>query len=537
MKNAFLILVVAIAAFVAGGFLGGDIMGGDQGAPAYQSTTDGAGYQRMAIDSSDASDINEPVVNEGQSGNGEQANGGLLNRETGVTNIKAVAGSADGFAELIVNAGESIQAAVAAANPKTIIRVMPGTYEETVYIDKDDIRLIGVIESGERPILDGLGRMNDAILYSGNNIVIENFTITKYKGNAIMGQAGNNFEIRNNIIIDTGVYGIFPQLGQNGVVEHNVVSGIEDAAIYVGMSDNVHVAYNEVFDSVAGIEIENSRHAIVEYNNVYNNTGGILAFITPGLPIKTTYNVIIRHNFINSNNHPNFAAPGSLVSGIAPGTGIMVMAADEVVIEGNIIKDNKNVGILSVDHGTAAEITNITLDPEVEPNTDKLRILDNLMINNGYEAVDEIRGLMLTRLQNFDPDIFHIGPSVDSCILNRHRYRTSGADNFADCGFTHTRNITTLLMPPVQPRQFAADERGKAVYLGVCTGCHSYTGRLIGPPVQVLQALYLDNPKGLADYIADPIKKREDYPEMPPQRYLDEKTRFAVAEYMLALER
>ena len=103
-----------------------------------------------------------------------------------------------------------------------------------------------------------------------------------------MGQAGNNFEIRNNVIVDTGVYGIFPQLGQNGVVEHNVVSGIEDAAIYVGMSDNVHVAHNEVFDSVAGIEIENSRHAIVENNYVHNNTGGLLAFVTPGLPIKTT---------------------------------------------------------------------------------------------------------------------------------------------------------------------------------------------------------------------------------------------------------
>ena len=89
-----------------------------------------------------------------------------------------------------------------------------------------------------------------------NNIVIENLKIMHYKGNAIMGQAGNNFEIRNNLIVDTGVYGIFPQLGQNGIVEGNIISGIEDAAIYIGMSDNVHVTHNEVFDSVAGIEIE-----------------------------------------------------------------------------------------------------------------------------------------------------------------------------------------------------------------------------------------------------------------------------------------
>jgi hypothetical protein len=56
---------------------------------------------------------------------------------------------------------------------------------------------------------------------------------------------------------------------------------------------------------------------------------------------------------------------------------------------------------------------------------------------------------------------------------------------------------------------------------------------MIGPPVQVIQALYMDNPGALAAYIAEPVKKRDDYPEMPPQDYLDEATRLAVANYML----
>ena len=164
-----------------------------------------------------------------------------------------------------------------------------------------------------------------------------------------MGQAGNNFVIRNNWIIDTGVYGIFPQYGKNGIVEHNILSGIEDAAIYIGMCDNIDVKHNKVFENVAGIEIENSRHALVENNYAYNNTGGILAFITPGLPIKTTYDVIIRNNFVIDNNHENFGAPGSIVSGIPPGTGILVMAADDVIIENNIISGNNNAGIIITD--------------------------------------------------------------------------------------------------------------------------------------------------------------------------------------------
>jgi len=432
----------------------------------------------------------------------------------------------------VVNDGETIMGAVQAAKPGDTIQVMPGTYHETVYVDKDDIRIIGVIKEGKRATLDGKGVLNDAFLYSGNNFVVENFLITKYKGNGVMGQAGNNFEIRNNIIEDTGVYGIFPQLGKNGIVEYNVISGIEDAAIYVGMSDNIHVAYNDVFANVAGIEIENSRHAIVENNNVYNNTGGILAFITPGLPIKTTYDVIIRNNFIYNNNHKNFGAPGSMVGSIPAGTGILIMASDDVVIEDNIITGNKTTGILITDHANAP---GVTIDPESDPNPDGVKILNNLMYNNGYDTIDEVKALMLTEFKQGEPDIVRVGVTNDSCIINRHRYVTVGVNGWAECDFTNTNGIDTYLLDePVPPRVIDPSERGKVVYNGVCAGCHTYTGRMIGPPVQIIQALYMDNPQGVADFIANPTKKREDYPEMPPQNYLDEKTRLAVAKYMLA---
>ena len=88
-----------------------------------------------------------------------------------------------------VKDGESIQAAVAKAKAGDTIKVFPGTYHETVYVDKDDISLIGIVENGEWPHLDGEKILNDAILYSGNGFSVEWFKITKYKGNAIMGQS------------------------------------------------------------------------------------------------------------------------------------------------------------------------------------------------------------------------------------------------------------------------------------------------------------------------------------------------------------
>ena len=463
-------------------------------------------------------------------GGGFKAEGG----GAGVTQPEGVIRSVTGPAPtnvVVVKDGESIQAVIKTAPQGTIVRVMPGTYHETVYIDKDDIRIIGVIEGGRRAVLDGQKKLNDAILYSGNNFVAENLEIRNYKGNGIMGQAGNNFEIRNNVIADSGVYGIFPQLGKNGIVEHNVVSGIADAAIYIGMSDNILVAHNEVFDSVAGIEIENSRHAIVEHNYVHDNSGGLLAFVTPGLPIKTTVDVIFRNNFVVGNNHANFGAPGSTVSGIPAGTGILVMAADDVVIEGNVISGNKVSGVIITDH---AHASNVTADPESDPNSDRVKILDNVMLGNGYDTIKEAKVLMLGEgRMSKSLDIVRVGPSPGSCIVNRHQYVTVGVGEFAECGFTNTAATVNYLLPPVPPRVIEPGERGKVVYLGICSGCHVYNGRMIGPPVQVIQALYLQNAQGLADYIAQPQKKRDDYPEMPPQDYLDPETRLAVANYML----
>ncbi|MFV8818615.1 parallel beta-helix domain-containing protein [Haliea sp. E17] len=435
---------------------------------------------------------------------------------------------------ILVRDGESIQDAVNRAAPGAVIKVMPGTYRETVYIDKDNITLSGVIEQGNYPVLEGDGVRNDAILYSGNGTTIENFHITHYKGNGVMGQAGNNFIIRNNIVVDTGVYGIFPQLGQNGIVSHNVLSGIEDAAIYIGMSDNVDVVYNRVFESVAGIEIENSRSALVEANYVYNNTGGILAFVTPGLPIKTCGDVLIRNNFVIDNNHENFAVPGSIVANVPAGTGMLVMACDDVVIEGNIVTGNNSAGIIFTDFTLA---TNIPNDPGSEPNPNRPKLLDNLMRDNGLDPAPVVRAYLATQLESRGPDIVDTVGMDDGCILHPARYRTIGLEKYGECAFDTTAKVATYTLPqPVPPRGLENVDIGKLTYYGICAGCHAYSVRLIGPPTQIIQALYMDNPQGIAAYARQPVKKREDYPEMPPQQHLDGETLLAAARYMLSLK-
>jgi parallel beta-helix repeat protein len=441
-------------------------------------------------------------------------------------------------ADIAVKDGESIQDAVNKAVSGDVVLIYPGTYKESVYVDKDHITLRGVVEDGKWPVMEGEGKRNDAILYSGNNFTVEWLTITHYKGNAIMGQSGNNFVIRYNRVIDTGVYGIFPQFGKNGLIEYNVLSGIEDAAIYVGMCDNIDVRHNEVFDNVAGIEIENTRHALVENNYAHDNTAGLLVFITPGLPIKTTYDVILRNNFVVNNNTENFGAPGSIVSKVPRGVGIVVMAADDVIVEGNIISGNKTAGMVVTD---LSFITDISSDPESEPNPDRMVVLDNLMFDNGADPVAEVKALMLTQFSRTGPDILVAPGSAqeeDNCIVNRERYTSFGLKKWGDCERKSTADVVSYLIPGGAPQEeLSGYNHTKLLYQGICAGCHAYNLRMIGPPTLTIQALYRNDPQGIADYIATPHKVRPDYPDMPTQGHLSPELRREVAEFMLDVKK
>ena len=85
-------------------------------------------------------------------------------------------------------------------------------------------------------------------------------------------------------------------------------------------------------------------------------------------------------------------------------------------------------------------------------------------------------------------------------------------------------------------RVITVDTSGaELVYQGICAGCHAYNVRLIGPPTLAIQAQYGEDAGSIAAYIANPEKKRPDFPTMPPQDHLSEPMRLLVAEFMLEL--
>src|SRR3546814_3689445 len=100
--------------------------------------------------------------------------------------------------------------------------------------------------------------------------------------------------------------------------------------------------YTTLFRS--GIEIENSYDADVHDNVATKNTGGILVFDLPSLPMQGGHNVRVFENVVNDNSTPNFAPKGNIVASVPTGTGVLVMANRNVEI---FDKDRKSTRLNS----------------------------------------------------------------------------------------------------------------------------------------------------------------------------------------------
>lgn len=432
---------------------------------------------------------------------------------------------------LRVKSGESIQSAINRAVPGDEITVEPGKYRETLFIDKDRIDLHGVIRDGTWPVLDGEGELDNGIIASGHSVTVQNFWVRRFKGNGIMTQGSNNFRIVHNVVEGPCFYAIFPQYGKNGLVARNLVYNADDAAIYVGMSESVDVLDNETYGSFAGIEAENSKNILIQGNYTHDNSTGIMTTMLPGLPVKTSDNLIIRRNVIAKNNEPVKAPPGSLAVAVPSGLGVLILGTDHTVIEDNVIADNDSAAVFIVETG----LVDPTPDDKIDPFPDNAEVLRNQYWSNGSKPQRGIQDMLEAAGMKQGVDILSTGKGHDNCIADRESLRTLGTKRYTPCapGTTTASVITLQTAEPVVAPTYTLEQKGRLTYMAVCSGCHTYDARLIGPPMVTIKALYGKDANRLADWISHPTHKRQDYPQMPSQSYLSEDVRLAVARYIL----
>jgi parallel beta-helix repeat protein len=186
---------------------------------------------------------------------------------------------------------------------------------------------------------------------NARNIIIEQLTLEDSKGDLLKTQMVTGLTCRDMTARWTGKpkktngsYAFYPVQSQHVIMERCTAIGASDAGIYVGQSDSVWVRNCVAKYNVAGIEIENTTNAWVYENQAFNNTGGILVFDLPDLPKKQGGNVHVSRNLITRNNYKNFAPKGNIVGKVPPGTGVMILATNNVFIYDNNIWENRTTG-------------------------------------------------------------------------------------------------------------------------------------------------------------------------------------------------
>ena len=195
---------------------------------------------------------------------------------------------------------------------------------------------------------------------NGNNITLEDFTVEDAAGDNIKVMDTDGITFRRikvawtgPVNTDNGAYGIYPVICRNVLIEECEAMGSSDAGIYVGQSEKVIIRKNKAYMNVAGIESENSDDVLIYDNEAYDNTGGILVFNLPGL---TRYgrNIKVYDNVVKSNNRKNFGMKGAIVSNIPGGTGMLILATNEVEVYDNTITGNNTLGVGIISYNMVA---------------------------------------------------------------------------------------------------------------------------------------------------------------------------------------
>ena len=290
-----------------------------------------------------------------------------------------------------VGPNETIQQAVDRSGPGDTIEVPYGIYHEAVVLDWSDVKLIGIPnDKGEWPVLDGEGTRSDGVIASGNNFEMANFAVKNYTSNGVLVEGATGVHLHDLYIENTGVYGVYPVRCTDVVMEHIEATRMNDAAIYAGKSENVKIHNTLTYGNVIGIELENTVNGEVYDNVAHDNTVGIFVDLLPQLPSKVSLYTKVYNNTVENNNGENFASPGSSQALIPPGTGMLILAADEVEIYKNTIKGNKSGG-LAVFNLTIGFATN---EIDVGPNPEHIYAHDNIYKNNGYDADPFVKDLL-----------------------------------------------------------------------------------------------------------------------------------------------
>ncbi len=337
---------------------------------------------------------------------------------------------------IVVRPGDSIQTAIDRAKPGTRIYILAGTYKEVqnptngLTITKNGLTIIGQKTKKKRVVIENAGSQRNGIVvvpedrsdcmgchtdlappfpvHPGtpmglkmrdpmmHGIEIRSITIKGFRNNGLFTENVDGFKIIDVESIDNLNYGIFPTLSKNGLISHSKAIGSSlDSGIWVETSENVTVQHSFVSGNVNGLEVSNSDDILLAHNEATGNTVGAAILLLPDIfdDRPGAKRIDLRNNWIHNNNKENTARPGSILSFVPSGTGVLYLGVDQSTVSNNRIENNGFSGVATADYCLAVLGTPFDCftgsDPTITPEfladqaaTENV-VVDNVLVNNG----------------------------------------------------------------------------------------------------------------------------------------------------------
>jgi len=313
-----------------------------------------------------------------------------------------------------VKSGQSIQAAINAAQSGARIIVEAGTYHEQLTITSNGINLIGrgaVLVPPSIPVnntcsglagpdteagicVTGLNvelapfdvehRRFISVVQPVKDVLIAGFEVRNFGSNvAVVG--GKDIQILNNHLANGDAYGCLILGSSDSKVESNTVmstDALRFIAICNDASPGIHISTNHVSGYVVGLCIQ-TPDADIQHNDVVNSCIG--AFVDPNID-----GAKIRNNHIsNANTTCALVGDGTI-------DGVLIYGASNTLVEQNVIETlsaggvpgKYGIGITIADFTTGSSVT-LASDNHVAGNTLRNNDLDIFISSNGTGNVVE----------------------------------------------------------------------------------------------------------------------------------------------------
>ncbi|MFD3843239.1 nitrous oxide reductase family maturation protein NosD [Streptomyces sp. NPDC058642] len=301
----------------------------------------------------------------------------------------------------VVLPGESIQAAVDAADPGDTVLLTPGTYRQSVKVTTPGLTLRGmgrgaVLKPATTKATESCGEGGNGICVVGKKnkdikgVTVASLTVTGFAKAGVFAVRTDGLTVQNVTAVKNGVWGIAQERSVRSVFRENTARDNGDAGLLLantiksdeGAADtegtviegnllegnrigitvrrlrNLTVAHNQVVGNCAGVFVvgdENKPKAgalTVQDNRVARNnkscpkTARLEALQGSGIVLTGAEDTLVTRNRVTGN-----AGPSSLSGGIVLFKSFVGATSERNRITDNVLKDNAPADLVNTDTG------------------------------------------------------------------------------------------------------------------------------------------------------------------------------------------